>query len=60
MLFCLFLYASDPAWVNSEMIWAFNFEGCFCFLPPSQPGKQELCSENVAIMLTGLGGLSSL
>lgn len=64
-LLCLFFFllltrASDPAWVSSEMSWAFNFGGCYFFLPPSQPAKQELCSGNLAIMLTGLGGLSSL
>lgn len=58
--FVFALYASDPAWINSEIIWAFNSGGCYFFLPPSHPGKQELCSGNLAVMLAGLGSLSSL
>lgn len=58
--FVLALCASDPAWTSNEIIWACNFRGHYFFLPPSQAAKQQLCSDNLAVMLTGLGGLPSL
>lgn len=56
----LSLSASDPTWINSEMIWAIHLGGFSFLLPSSQLAKQELYSGSLVIILTGLGGLSSL